>query len=419
MAPRPRLLLAALLVAAAACGAVVTAAAQPVPVLRIGAVFPLSGPQASLAGQEELGVRIAVDIANSRGGVDGRRIELDERDIASGADVTAQVDSLRDDGVPAIIGAYSSALSIPVSAAASADHLLYWEAGATADRVTGRGLPLVYRVGATGGQLGGNSANFTATVLAPRLHIAPASLRTVVVHAADDYGDSVEQGALRAAKERGLGVVADIGYDPYAPHFDALMPRLAALHPDVLILASYVLDGVAFRRAMLAAHLHTGALIGSTMAECGPEFGALLGADATGVFASDRPAGGFDPGALTPQGRTDYALLAAAWRDAGGGVPTEEGLAGFSAAWALLHDVMPRASSLTPAALAAAADATELPPGTLPNGAGIRFSQDAATRGQNLDAAAVIWQWQAVDHSVVVWPPVYANGSPAMVPLPR
>jgi len=56
--------------------------------------------------------------------------------------------------------------------------------------------------------------------------------------------------------------------------------------------------------------------------------------------------------------------------------------------------------------------------GELPNGAGLQFATDRSREGQNLLAAAVIWQWQAVRHSVVVWPPPYATGAPAMVPLP-
>ena len=40
-------------------------------------------------------------------------------------------------------------------------------------------------------------------------------------------------------------------------------------------------------------------------------------------------------------------------------------------------------------------------------------------RAARLDAAAVIWQWQAVHDSVTVWPPQYAIGSPKFVPLPR
>jgi hypothetical protein len=60
----------------------------------------------------------------------------------------------------------------------------------------------------------------------------------------------------------------------------------------------------------------------------------------------------------------------------------------------------------------------DLPPGSQPDGAGVRFSSDAATLGQNERAAAVIWQWQAVRRSVVVWPATYATGKIIMVPLP-
>jgi branched-chain amino acid transport system substrate-binding protein len=99
--------------------------------------------------------------------------------------------------------------------------------------------------------------------------------------------------------------------------------------------------------------------------------------------------------------------------------PTEEGISGFTAAWALFHDVMPRATGRDAAAIAASARALDLPAGSLPNGAGLRFSSDPATLGQNARAAAVIWQWQAVRSYTYVWPPTYATGSIAFVPLPR
>ena len=55
--------------------------------------------------------------------------------------------------------------------------MVYWESGAVADQLTGRALPLVFRVGANGADLGGNSARFVATQIAPRLHTPPAVLR--------------------------------------------------------------------------------------------------------------------------------------------------------------------------------------------------------------------------------------------------
>ncbi len=411
-----RLLLPALLAAA-----LLTALAAPTSagrVIRVGALFPLNGPQSALAQQEYQGIEIARDMVNMDGGVGGVPVQLDSRELDDPSQAPAAVHSLKADGVNAVVGTYSSALSVPASAAASAAGLTYWEAGAVADRVTGRALPNVFRVGASGANLGSNSATFTATVLAPRLGLTAARTRVSVVLEDDDYGHSVADNAVLSARSRGLNVVSYTTYNAYNPDWSRVLATVAAARPDVLILASYISDGVSFRRAMLAAHLHVGALIGSTMAECGPDFGLELGSDAIGVFASDRPTQGFNPDVLTPDARATYERFSRAWEQVTGAAPTEEGLAGFTAGWALFHDVLPHAGPLTAASIAAAARAVDMPRGTLPNGAGIQFSSDRTMLGQNTRAAAVIWQWQAVRHSVTVWPPVDATGTPMLIPLP-
>src|ERR1700674_646117 len=50
--------------------------------IRIGAVFPLHGDAAGLAAQELLGVKIAAELVNDDGGIDGRQVTLDIRDLA-------------------------------------------------------------------------------------------------------------------------------------------------------------------------------------------------------------------------------------------------------------------------------------------------------------------------------------------------
>jgi branched-chain amino acid transport system substrate-binding protein len=428
--------------------------------IRIGAVFPLEGNAAGLAKEELAGVQAAADFVNTDGGIDGRRIVLDVRDLESAADAPAVMTALKADGAAVVVGAYSSALSIPASQAASDAGLVYWEAGAVADQLTGRGLPLVFRVGASGTNLGSNSAQFAATDLAPRLAKAPAQLRVAIVAANDDYARSVADAAAATADSAAMPVVARATYDLTIPDFSGLMTQLKAARPDIIILASHIPDGVAFRRAMLAENLHVSALIGSTMAECDPDFAGDLGPDAVGIFASDRPTGGFQPSALDPAARALYGRFAAAWAARGGeshgsgeygpsgeygfaaptasapeytisgpveagsaaAGPSEEGLSGFSAAWALFHDVRPvaaRSGPLSANAIAVAARSIDLPTGSLPNGAGLHFSADPATLGQNERATAVIWQWQAVRSYTFVWPPTYKTGDVAFVPLDR
>lgn len=417
--------------------------------IRIGAVFPISGNAAGLAGPELTGVRIAVDLVNADGGVSGRPIALEVRDLESGAAADAVMADLKDSGIDLVIGAYSSDLSIAASAAADRAGLLYWEAGAVADRVTGRGLPMVFRVGASGANLGSNSATFAATQLAGRLGKAVDQLRVALVVANDDYANSVADAAAATAARDGMPIVTRATYSLSLPNWPGVMAQLEAAKPDAIILASHIPDGIAFRQAMLAAKLKVGALIGSTMAQCDPDFAGDLGADAVGIFASDRPTAGFRPDALDPAAKVVYDRFAAAWAVAPhpGASPSasageyrlqgpaesstaeidEEALAGFSAGWALFHDVLPsaaaRASSgaatLDAATVAAAARAVNLPEGSLPNGAGLHFSSAAATLGQNELAAAVIWQWQAVQRYAFVWPSSYATGDISFVPLPR
>src|SRR5437588_4493702 len=102
--------------------------------VKVGAVFPLTGPQAPLAKQEYAGVQIARDLVNADGGVDGVPIALITKDLTAESDAAGRVQALQAQGVHSILGSYSSSLSMPVSAAAQSRGLLYWEAGAVADQ---------------------------------------------------------------------------------------------------------------------------------------------------------------------------------------------------------------------------------------------------------------------------------------------
>jgi branched-chain amino acid transport system substrate-binding protein len=412
--------------------------------IRVGAVFPISGNAAALAGPELRGVQIAVDMANADGGIGGRPIALEVRDLESRDDAPAIMAGFARAGIRLVIGAYSSDLSIAASAAAAQAGLVYWESGAVADQLTGRGLPLVFRVGASGTNLGSNSATFAATELAGRLGKAASAVRVAIVNADDAYARSVADAALATATATNLDVVIRTEYHLGVPAWPRVMADLAAARPDVIILASHIPDGIEFRQAMLAAGLKVGALIGSTMAECDPDFAGDLGPDAIGIFASDRPTAGFRPEALDATARAAYDRFAAAWAatamapaasagdteyplsgpaESPTAEASEEALAGFSAAWALFHDVLPTAArsdvALGAPAIATAARGLDLPTGSLPNGAGLRFSSDAATLGQNERASAVIWQWQAVRRYAFVWPESYATGAISFVPLAR
>jgi branched-chain amino acid transport system substrate-binding protein len=407
--------------------AVLSACAAPVhfarPTLKLGAIYPLSGPQ-GVGGREELaGVKTAVAIINADGGVGGRQVVLDVRDATTPEDGIAAVDSLVEKAhVPVILGSYSSVVAVAASAEANRLRTVWWETGAVADAVTlprgAMSVPYVFRTVATGSNLGRMSARFTSDVLLPTWGMDKAAARVVILYEDDVYGQSVASGATAEARDRGLAIADTIAYSASDVRPEALVQKVAAAHPDFLWDASYLNDGIAIWRAAVAANLRLKGAIGTSSAFCMPEFGAALGTKAAGLYASDKPDAAVSADALDPSAQ---ALLARARAEF---IKTEHhnmgisGLTGFVGAWALLHDVAPHSTSLTPDGFRAAALLVDLPYGSEINGEGLRFGPEGgANAGQNQRAASVVWQWQQ-GGQVVVFPDVYRTAFPRVTMIP-
>ena len=207
------------------------------------------------------------------------------------------------------------------------------------------------------------------------MHRRTRSLRYAVAYVDDAYGTAVARGAIDEIRHLGLPYAGAVAYGLQGLDPASVVRRIADLHPDVLFVSAYVDDGVALRRQMVRQHLPLVVNIGSSSSYCMPAFGRRLGADAVGVFASDKPdADALNLTGLTPDARALLVRTNRAFRGRYGQSMPAAALAGFSAAWALFHDVMPRAASMTPTAVAAAALRTTLPTGALPNGSGLSFA---------------------------------------------
>jgi ABC-type branched-subunit amino acid transport system substrate-binding protein len=379
--------------------------------LVVGAVYPTSGGQGSGGLEEYHGALLAADIANAHGGVGGRQVRIEEMD-AEGADAApGAVDALASRGVRFILGSYGSTISAPAAFEADRKGVLFWETGAVGYMPgTGRGK-LVFRVSPSGLILGGAAIDFAVHELAPKWHRAPRTLRFAVAYVNDVYGSEVARGAIRRIHADHLHLVASVPYNPFNYDAASVVRRVAKARPDVLFVSAYLQDGVAIRREIVRQHLHLLANIGTSSSYCMPAFGRMLGRDALGVFASDKPAVEYmNLNGLAPEARSLAQEASHLYRQRYHQEMTAAALAGFSGAWALFHDVMPRATTLTAASVAAAARSIRLPPGSLPNGSGLEFgAAGTGEAGWNLRAASVIWQWVAVDKEAVVWPPKFAT----------
>jgi branched-chain amino acid transport system substrate-binding protein len=391
---RAVLLAAVVVVIAVGCGPTQDA---PNHELVLGAIYPLSGPQAEGGRQELAGVQAALRVSNA----DVRLQVIDATTPqAAGAAVDTLVNAYH---VPAILGTYGSTLSAAASARAEQLKTVYWETGAVADPITEH-RHYVFRTVATGSSLGRMAVTFTHDVLIPRYGLTAP--RAVVVRVGDVYGRSVGGGEEELARATGINVVDVIEYSPLAYDADVIAARLAADRPDFLWDVSYLDDGVAIWRSVVQHQVSLLGAIGTSSAFCMPAFGERLGSAAIGVFAADKPDSDVAAAALSPAGRELLKQAKAAY----GGSMEIPAVAGFVGGWTLFHDVLPKASGSADSIRAAAMN-VDVPAGDAINGGGVRFAGPGALdEGQNARAAAVVGQWQAVGVMRIVYPAAYASG---------
>jgi branched-chain amino acid transport system substrate-binding protein len=391
-----RLAALALVVLAIAAGC---AQNKPDSRLVLGAIYPLSGPQAPGGKAELAGVQAALKVSQAN-------VRLQVIDATTPEAASAAVDKLvHDYHVPAILGTYGSTLSAAASTRAEELRTVYWETGAVADPITSQ-RHYVFRTVATGSALGRIAVTFTHDVLMPKSKLS--SPRAAVVRVNDIYGRSVGGGEQELAQKLGINVVDVIEYSPNAFDADVIAARLAQKQVDYLWDVSYLDDGVALWRAVLRNHVPLQAAIGTSSAFCMPEFGRQLGSDAIGVYAADKPDAGISTAALSPSARALLIKAKAAYGGASMDIPA---VAGFIGGWTLFHEVLQKLNGpVTGEAIRAAALQVDVPVGDSINGGGVKFAGSGSLdEGQNTRSAAVVGQWQAAGVMRVVYPPAYAE----------
>lgn len=388
-------------------------------VVIVGAVYPTGGGQGPGGIEELRGLQLAAELANDRGGVDGRSVQIRVEPADSAEGAPGAVARLAEGGAKVIAGSYGSTISAPAAAEASRLGIPFWETGAVGELMPGSAAGhLVFRFAPTGASLGRTAVAFVRDQLAPRLPEANG-FRYGVAFVDDPYGRAVGLGALDEIRRSGLSLAGSFPYDLAHVDYDVLARKIGESGVDFLVVVAYLEDGVDLRRAMVRARVPLVASIGTSSSYCHPAFGLALGNEAVGLFASDKPDGDvLDPRGLTPEASELLRWARDEYRRRFGGPMEAPALSGLAAGWALFAHVLPRAPDLTAEAISNAVLAIRLPEGSLPNGSGLQFAPAGAPdAGANLRAVSVIWEWVRPNVREVVWPPAFATGPIVLLPI--
>src|SRR5437763_9694810 len=353
--------LAPVVLVAVLVGAVLAACGDSSKTITVGALYPRTGPQGAGGTEELRGVQLAADWANDTSVAEGTRIRLAAVDAARAEQVPDAMDGLARRGVSIVLGSHGSAISAAAAREATVKKLAFFETGAVGqtapDDSNGTNF---FRMAPMGANLGRSAIDFVQDQLAPKLP-AHGPLRYGVAYVDDPYGRAVAQGALDTVKERGLVLAGSFPYDANAKDFGPMVAQIGAAKPDVLFSAAYVDDGVAVRKALVAAHTPLLAAIGTSSSYCMQAFGDALGTDAVGLFASDKPdAADVNASALTLEGRHTLEWASQRFRELWHEPMGAAALSGFSNAYALFVHVLPGAGDLSAPSVAKAALAVKL-----------------------------------------------------------
>ncbi|ENR01403.1 hypothetical protein H721_02430 [Brucella ovis IntaBari-2006-46-332] len=114
--------------------------------IKMGSLYPFSGPLALLGDESARGLEIAVEEINAKGGVQGEKIVLVRGDAVDNNQAIGEARRLISvENVAGIFGTFSSGRAVAASQVSELAGVPYFELGAVADEITDRGLENVYR----------------------------------------------------------------------------------------------------------------------------------------------------------------------------------------------------------------------------------------------------------------------------------
>jgi branched-chain amino acid transport system substrate-binding protein len=397
--------------------------------IKIGTIYDYTGPFAAGGSKAAaIGNKIAIDMINERGGVEGHKIKMIEADAQSKVDVAINEAErlLNDVKVDLLMGVYSSAHCVPMAAKVDAAKKFMWANVCVASAVfKGKNLKYVFRAQVHSDQFGEASCTFIAENAKSKLHMDVKDIKVAIIHEDGPYGVGVAQGNEAKCKELGMQIVHKEGYSATSADLSALVTKLRRARPDVILHTGYNPDITLFLRQAKEAGLKFKVLIGH-----GAGYGqidkliATFKDDVNYFFNVDPVAAQLlDPKTLKPGIGDLTAEMVKRYKAATGAdqVPPHVSM-GFNQAWIFFTDVLPRAikkhGGYGPEALRQAALETDIPEGGTIQGYGVKFFPPGhQMAGQNERSSPVVMQY-INGVTKIAWPKGIRTVDPVL-PLPK
>jgi branched-chain amino acid transport system substrate-binding protein len=200
-------------------------------VVRIGAAFPLTGPQAHIGMDIRNGAQLAVDDVNAAGlEIGGRKVRLQllaEDDEANPTKATTVAQKLVDSKVVAVVGHFNSGASIPASRVYADAGIPQISPASTNPKYTQQGFKTTFRVVAHDDQQGPTLARFAVETLKAKT--------IAVIDDSTAYGQGLADAFEATAKAAGAQIVAREHTTDKDTDFKPILTRIKGRNPDLIM----------------------------------------------------------------------------------------------------------------------------------------------------------------------------------------
>jgi len=397
--------------------------------VKIGVIYDYTGPFAGGGSQvEAAGTKIAIDMMNERGGVEGYKIAPVYADAQSKAEVAINEATrlLNQEKVNLVMGFFSSAQCVPVAQQVDAARQFMWINTCVATSVLkGKNLHYVFRAQVHSDQFGAASCSFLNENVKAKLNKEPKDLKVAIIYEDGPYGTGVASANEETCKKYGMQIVLKEGYTATAPDLSSLVTKLRRVRPDVILHTGYNPDITLFWRQAREQGLKWAALIGHGAGYSNyDKLRETFGKDAEFIYNTNPVAAQLlDPkilasgiGQLTQEMVKRYKAQTKVDQ-----VPADVSI-GFNQTWIFLADVLPRAikkyGGADPEALRKAALDTDIADGGTIQGYGVKFPPPGSEMsGQNERCSPVVMQY-AGGKTEIVWPTKLRTAEPVL-PWPK
>ena len=220
--------------------------------VRVGLVYPTTGPAATLGQAMVNGHIQAVEEINAAGGIrslGGAKLVYVMADTQGKPEIgMSQLRRLIDqEDVPVVMGAFQSPVSFVTTQLAEQKRIPHIVPIGAADNITERGFKYTFKLSPKGSKAAVDMLNFLQEI---GKTTGKAAKTIGIVYVDNLFGKNQAKALKDLIPKSGFQIVADLSYPDTTADVTGVVAKLKAANPDVVLQASYTQDGILISRAL-------------------------------------------------------------------------------------------------------------------------------------------------------------------------